>query len=209
MLILVARYRNREELEARYLADFDNGGLFYPTRKNVAVGASVVVDIRMPQLGDHLLIRGVVASSGKLPHHSRSGVKIEFLPQEKGKNEHLLQILGGEEIPSAQRKHRRIPSNMSVEWRVPNEPEQHTSLAGDIGQGGMFIQTERVKPIGTQVLVELTPPGGTSPQTLEARVAWISPSTDCPGIGVQFKCRDVIGKRRIRELVKRIREAAN
>ena len=40
--------------------------------------------------------------------------------------------------------------------------------------------------------------------TLEGRVAWRRQTPGNEGVGVEFRCRDIAGMRRLRELVKRI-----
>ena len=54
------------------------------------------------------------------------------------------------------------------------------------------------------------PPGATAPQVIEGRVAWARNTPGAEGVGVEFRCRDIGGMRRLRELVKRIeRQGAN
>jgi hypothetical protein len=42
---------------------------------------------------------------------------------------------------------------------------------------------------------------------IEGRVAWRRNAPEEPGAGVEFRCRDIGGMRRLRELIKRIERA--
>ena len=209
MSILIARFTSGEEFLERFQSSFPNGGLFYPTRKALDVGAPVVLDIRMPLLKDAVLIRGHVAwrQRGKRGTPQRAGLGIEFLPSEAGKRDHVLALARGDRQPeAAQRKHRRLPVTIPVDWRVPNEPQRHQSSLDDIGTGGVFIRTEERPAEGTPLVLELSGPKGGS-QCIEGRVAWTR-TTGVQGLGVEFRCRDIGGMRRLRELIRRIESSA-
>lgn len=206
MPILIARFRNGEEFLERYQPTFRYGGLFHPTRSAIEPGESVLLDVRMPSIKDSMLVRSSVVwrQRGKRGSSQRAGLGIEFLASEVGKRDHLLELARGLRIPeSAQRKHRRLPIELRVDWRVPNQTERHVSLVDDIGTGGAFIRTRDLPRAGTPVVLELTPPGH-GPQTIEARVAWTRSTPGCEGVGVEFRCRDIGGMRRLRELIRRI-----
>ncbi len=209
MTILIARFTSGEEFLERFIPTFPNGGLFYPTRKALELGSSVVLDIRMPLLKDAVLIRGQVAwrQRGKRGTTQRAGLGIEFAESELGKRDHLLALARGEVQPEeAQRKHRRLPVAIEVGWRVPNQPQRHLSSLDDIGAGGVFICTEEKPATGTPLVLELSAPRGGS-QSIEGRVAWRR-DTGVEGVGVEFRCRDIGGMRRLRELIRRIESSA-
>jgi Tfp pilus assembly protein PilZ len=207
MRLLLARYKSGAEFLERYQADLEHGGLFYPTRRSLEPGELVLVDVRMAEVKDDVLVRGVVVGRqrGRRLDAQRAGLVIEFLAGEESKREHLLRLARGDEDPAvAQRRHRRLPIELRVDWRVPQSAERHISLAGDIGTGGAFIRTRAVPPHGTPVVLELVPPGGSAAQPIEGRVAWISTTPGQEGVGIEFRCRDIGGMRRLRELVRRI-----
>jgi Tfp pilus assembly protein PilZ len=207
MRLLLARFRSREELIERYLTNCGNGGLFLPTRRVIEPGEPVLVDVRLAEVRDHLLVRGVVVDRqrGRRNDGVRAGLFIEFLASELPKRDHLLALVSGEDPPaSGQRRHRRLPIELRVDWRVPNQTERHISLVDDIGIGGAFLRTRDLPPTGTPVVIELRPPGANTPQAIEGRVAWLSAVPGHEGVGVEFRCRDIGGMRRLRELVRRI-----
>lgn len=211
MRMLLARFRNRADFLERYQPNLENGGIFLPTRKALEAGERVLLDIRMPELKDHMLMRGTIAwrQRGKRSEGVRAGLGIEFLDREAGKRDHLLALARGELSPeAAQRRHRRLPIDLEVGWRVPNEPVRHESRVEDIGTGGAFLRTTAAPPQGTSVVLELASPGAQVAHTIEGRVAWRSSRPGQEGIGVEFRCRDIGGMRRLRELIKRIERAS-
>ncbi len=134
MRLLVARYRSRAELAERLLSHRPNGGLFLPTRRVIEPGEPVLVDVRFSELRDHLLLRGVVSARqrGRRTDNVRAGLFIEFLASEAGKRDHLLALSREPEDveasgPAAQRRHRRLPIELRVDWRVPHQSERHIS----------------------------------------------------------------------------------
>jgi Tfp pilus assembly protein PilZ len=213
MRLLVARFRSRAELAERLLSHRPNGGLFLPTRRVIEPGEPVLVDVRFSELRDHLLLRGVVSvrQRGRRTDNVRAGLFIEFLASESGKRDHLVALSREPEDkaaePAAQRRHRRLPIELRVDWRVPNQSERHISLVDDIGIGGAFLRTREMPPAGTPVVLELCPPGGTTAQAIEGRVAWARETPGQEGVGVEFRCRDIGGLRRLRELVRRIEKS--
>jgi Tfp pilus assembly protein PilZ len=207
MRLLVARFRSGADLLARHLDQRENGGIFLPTRRIVEPGEPVLVDIRLAELRDHLLLRGVVVERqrGRRNDNVRAGLYIEFLSSESERRNHLLALARGEAMPAtAKRRHRRLPIEIRVDWRVPHHTERHISLVDDIGIGGAFLRTRELPAEGTPVVIELRPPGANTPQAIEGRVAWVRDTPGHEGVGVEFRCRDIGGMRRLRELVRRI-----
>lgn len=207
MRLLLARFRSRDELLERYLDGREHGGLFLPTRRVIEPGEPVLIDVRLSELRDHLLLRGMVVDRqrGRRSEAVRAGLYIAFLASESKKRQHLLELARGQESPSAgQRRHRRLPIEIRVDWRVPNQTERHISLVDDIGIGGAFLRTREQPPQGTSVVIELLPPGANTAQAIEGRVAWLRHTPGQEGVGVEFRCRDIGGMRRLRELLRRI-----
>jgi Tfp pilus assembly protein PilZ len=207
MRILKARYRNTGEFLAHLQSSFASGGIFYPTREPIPVGENVVVEVRFPELTDRQLLRGFVAWRRPARHRQkiRAGVGIEFLPTEKSKVDFLTQLAKGElERPVAPRRHRRLPVELGVSWRVKEERANFSSKLDDIGAGGAFIRTTESPTPGTPLVLEVLPPGAAVPLSIEGRVAWARQEPGSEGFGVEFRCRDTGGLRRLKELVRRL-----
>ncbi len=207
MRILVARYRTTEDFLERYIDTFEHGGVFHPTREAVPLGEYLIVDFRLPNLRDQLLIRGMVAwrRPGRRRTGVRAGIGIEFLASERAKRDYLLQLIE-ERTGDAQgqRRFRRLPTEIRVDWRIPETPTRRLSQIGDIGPGGAFIRTPHRQEPGTPVVLEVAPPGSSAPLAIEGRVAWQCDTPGAEGFGVEFRWRDSGGLRRLKELVKRI-----
>ncbi|MCP4448786.1 MAG: hypothetical protein GY811_26150 [Myxococcales bacterium] len=211
MPILVARFQSAEEFLDRYLEDLPDGGLFQPTRRAIEVGEAVLLDIRMPLLKDGMLVRGTVSwrQRGKRGTGQRAGLGIAIANSESSKRDHLLALCRGELGPEeAQRKHRRLPVAIPVQWRIPNEIRSHASSLDDIGTGGVFIRTTTPPSQGSPLVLEFASPGRVGAQSIEGRVAWSSSKPGAEGVGVEFRCRDIGGMRRLRELIRRIENSA-
>lgn len=206
MRILKARYRSAAEFLVAYQGSFPHGGLFFPTREHVTVGELVFAEVRFPELGDRLLVRSFVAwrRSARVREGTPAGVGVEFLASEEKKRDFLLAAARGEVPQIHARNHRRIPVHMPVEWQVKEERARLSAVVEDIGPGGAFLRTGEHRPIGTPVVVEITPPGGAAPLAVEGRVAWARTTPGAEGFGVEFRCRDTGGLRRLKELCRRL-----
>lgn len=91
-------------------------------------------------------------------------------------------------------------------WRVLKQKSWHACQIGEIGSGGAFLHTDTLLPRDTRVELELTPPGSNTKQAIEGRVAWSRNTPGAEGFGIEFRCRDVVGKLRLRELVRRLEQ---
>lgn len=206
MNILRAKYSDRESFLRSFQASFPGGGLFVPTRRQHELGTPVVVDVRFPELRSKVLVRGVIAwrRSGKRRTKLRGGIGVEFLLAESRKVEFLLAVARNEIVDLTQRRHRRLPVEIRVDWREKSDRYWHISSVEDIGEGGAFIRTTTFQPVGTSVILEITAPGGENKIALEALVSWTRHTPGEEGMGVEFRCRDLGGSRLIKELVRRI-----
>ncbi len=208
MRILRARYRDGEELLRHYQPSLPAGGLFYPTREAIAVGEPVVVEVRFPALRDRMMFRGAIAwrRTGRHRTKLRAGLGIEFLPVEADRRDFLLAVARGEQVEMVVRRHRRLPVDLEVRWRVLADRTWFDSRIEDISPGGAFVATSETRPPGTELVFDVTPPGNLVPLQIAARVAWVRAER---GYGVEFRSRDAGGARRLRELVRRLERDAS
>jgi Tfp pilus assembly protein PilZ len=205
--ILKARYRSAQEFLQGYQGSFPTGGLFFPTREHATVGEAVLAEVRFPELGDRLLMRSFVAwrRSARVREGTAAGIGVEFLESERKKRDFLLAVARGEASGCVvARNHRRIPVQLAVAWYVKDERARMSATVLDIGPGGAFLSTPNHRPSGTHVVVEITPPGGAAPLAVEGRVAWARTEPGSEGFGVEFRCRDTGGLRRLKEMCRRL-----
>jgi uncharacterized protein (TIGR02266 family) len=206
MRILRARYRSGEEFLRHYQPSLQGGGLFYPTREAIPLGDHVIVEVRFPELCNKQLLRGFIAwrRAGKHRTKLRAGLGIEFLPAEAKRRDFCLAVAKGEIAEMITRRHRRLPVQLTADWRVVLDRETHHSHVEDIGPGGAFLRTTEFLPPGTEIVLDVKPPGSLRPLEIAGRVAWTRHTEGEEGIGVEFKARDAGGTRRLKELVRRL-----
>jgi Tfp pilus assembly protein PilZ len=206
MTIVKAKYSDGNSFIRNYIKDSLHGGLFIPTRRKIPLGTPVVVDVRFGELRSAVLMRGFIAwrRAGKNRSQLRAGLGVEFLASEARKGQFLLGVAAGEIVDLAQRRHRRLPVDVHVGWRLKADRSWHLDQLEDIGSGGAFICTTSFLPVGSPVILEITAPGGERTLSIEARVAWTRHTPGEEGIGVEFRCRDTGGSRLLQEIVRRI-----
>jgi len=164
----------------------------------------VVVELACRGLPNKVLLRGFVISwRPALPRlRVRAGALVRFSPEEATKRDFVLQTLMGARQDASRRKHTRIPVGLAVRLRVGSEPEIIEGELREISVSGGLVAT-RVQPaIGTDVIVEIVPPGGVAPMSISSRVIYHAGQSQT---GVKFMFREGGGSRRLRELVRRFK----
>jgi uncharacterized protein (TIGR02266 family) len=206
MTILKAHFPSGEAFLERYLSDLGTGGIFFPTRKPLPLGAEVVVAIRLARRRSPTLVRGKVAwrRPGKHSTKIKAGIGIEFLASEAQTRDYLLSVARGDSAEAMSRRHQRLPVELPVLWQVPGALVDNSGVLRDIGRGGAFVKTADPLPEEPDVVLKVSPPGAEVAMPLSARVCWKGHTGGENGFGVEWKARDAGGTRRIKELVRRI-----
>jgi Tfp pilus assembly protein PilZ len=209
MTILKAHFANGGAFLDHYLPEPNpvHGGIFFPTRKPLAIGESVVVSVRLGKRRSPMLLRGVVVwrRPGKHSTKTKAGIGIEFLPTETQTRDYLVSVARGDSSEQMARRHQRLPVELPVTWQVPGGLQDKIGTLLDIGRGGAFVRTLEPLPMDIDVVLKVSPPGAEIAMPLSARVAWRGGSPGgANGFGVEWKARDAGGNRRIKELVRRI-----
>jgi Tfp pilus assembly protein PilZ len=206
MQILKARFHGREDFLEAYQADPPGGALFVATTTPLEADENVIVELVCDGLPNKVLFRGtVLAWRPALPRlRVRAGATVAFAPEEEEKRRFILAALAGELKPP-RRKHTRIPVAVPVRFRVPGTADMTNGQLTEISVGGALLLSPKEESIalGTEVVLEILPPGGAAPMPITGRVAYHTPA----GNGLKFIYRDGGGSRRIRELIRRIRLA--
>ncbi len=204
MIILRVRCHNLEEFEEHYLPDLANGGVFCPTTTELAPGTAVVVELACDGLPNKVLIRGTVLTwRPALPRmRVRAGATVEFEPDEVAKRDFVLQTMHGDRVPTRRRKHTRIPIGIPVTVREANHLEATTAELREISVSGGLLTGTIQPPVGTDIVMELAPPGSEAPFDLSGRVVYHAGPNQT---GVKFLYREGGGSRRLRELVRRFK----
>lgn len=80
--------------------------------------------------------------------------------------------------------------NLVVEIGVYSETNFYSGFSEDISEGGIFVSTYDLRPIGSRVNLEFVLPGGYEVKC-SGEVRWVKDPTDTmevkPGMGVQFE----------------------
>jgi Tfp pilus assembly protein PilZ len=205
MQILKARFRGRDDFLEAYRSDRPGGALFVPTTTPLETSEDVIVELVCDGLPNKVLIRGTVVSwRPALPRlRVRAGATVAFAPEEEEKRRFILAALAGE-VQAPKRRHTRIPVAVPVRYRIPGTADVISGSLTEISVGGALLRAEQPSPpLGTEVVLEILPPGGIAPMAIAGRVAYHTPQ----GTGLKFVYRDGGGSRRIRELIRRIRAA--
>jgi Tfp pilus assembly protein PilZ len=205
MDILKVRFRTNDEFEDNYDDELAGGGLFCPTTTPLEEGQEVIVELSVPALPNKVLIRGIVRSwRPALPRlRVRAGATVEFAEDESNKRDFVLQTVQGDLEPSTKRRHTRLPVEVPVRYRTTEDAEYTESKLTEISVGGAMIEGVTL-PIGIDVILEITPPGAVQPIAISGKTTYHG--TD-GGTGLKFVYRDGGGSRRLRELVRRLRQA--
>jgi len=204
--ILRVRCRNLEEFEEHYRLDLPTGGVFCPTTTELAPGTAVVVEMACDGLPNKVLIRGhVTAWRPALPRmRVRAGATVAFDSDEAAKRDFMVETLHGERPATAtrRRKHTRIPIGIPCKLRVAAALESVDAELREISVSGGLVLGGVQPPIGTDVVLEITPPGSEAPLDLSGRVVYHAGPQQT---GVRFIYREGGGSRRLRELVRRFK----
>jgi Tfp pilus assembly protein PilZ len=206
MTILKAQFPTGAGFLERFLPELANGGIFFATRRLLAIGEQVAVAIRLGRRRSPTLIRGKVVwrRPGKHSTKIKAGIGIEFLESEAQSRDYLLGVARGDADEQVARRHQRLPVELPVMWQVQGVLKDKIGTLRDIGRGGAFVKTEEPLPSEPDIVLMVSPPGAEVAMPLSARVCWKGHTGGQNGFGVEWKSRDAGGNRRIKELVRRI-----
>lgn len=205
MLILKVSFRTNAEFEVQYQDDLQRGGLFCPTTSEIAAGTDVVIELTVPALPNKVMIRGSVQSwRPALPRlRVRAGAIVEFHAEESEKRDFLVETVRGDRESPSKRKHSRLPLEIPVRYRTGDSADMLDSHLREISVGGAMLATLESLPLDTDIILEILPPGSVSPLAISGKATYHTPTG---GTGLKFVYRDAGGSRRLRELVRRLRD---
>jgi Tfp pilus assembly protein PilZ len=202
--ILRVRCQDAEEFREHYKPELPAGAIFCPTTQELDPGTPVVVELVCKALPNRVLIRGTVTSwRPALPRlRVRAGAHVRFDAEEAQKRDFVLETLEGARKVTGKRKHARIPIGLPAKLRVGAALDWLPAELREISVSGCLIACGVQPAIGTDVVVQLVPPGSVSPMDISGRVLYHAG----PGLtGVKFLFREGGGSRRLRELVRRFK----
>ncbi len=166
----------------------------------------VRVKVRLGRRQPPVIVYGRVAwrRPGRHLLKIRAGIGVEFLPDEQAKCEYLLEMARSGASIHSRRRHERIPVDLLISWRPVGSNEGLQGKLRDVGRGGAFVLSPATVPHGSQVVLEIAPPGAEVPMAFIGRVAWTGKTGEENVFGIEWRARDAGGGRRIKELVRRL-----
>jgi uncharacterized protein (TIGR02266 family) len=94
---------------------------------------------------------------------------------------------------------------LELEVTLQSDSNFYIGLTENLSNGGIFVATHLVQPIGTTVAMTLRLPNGKAPLALAGRVRWVrefSETLDAPpGMGIEFDTISEADTRTIREFL--------
>lgn len=99
--------------------------------------------------------------------------------------------MSGSSDPLEPMAHPRYKARFAVFFGTDKQ-KLMTDYTVNISTGGIFLETDKILPIDTPLIVEFMLPGKNTPITCNARVSWTNGPVDMkkallpPGMGLQF-----------------------
>jgi Tfp pilus assembly protein PilZ len=205
VVIIKVICQSRADFSAKYLEEFPNGGVFVPTRRVAKPGDPVLVSLRIGSRATPVLLRACVrwVRRGKIVPKIRAGLALEFLPSEARGRDHLLSIARRESGVNSPRRHQRIPIDLPVQWTLRGQLEPRSGVLQDVSFGGASVRAKDWLSERDEIVVTVAPPGAAVAMAMSGRIAWTVPGV---AFGVAWRARDVGGRQRIKELVRRLEQ---
>ena len=197
--VLVA-LRNRQAFLEQYLPGDGHGMLVVPGNTHHLPGEPVTLELNFLAEQKNFRIRGVVKWREE-PGEGRTGpggVGVEFLESERAVRDLVLTFVEGRDIRFVERQDHRFPVSLQIAYKT--DSAFITDYTDDVSQGGAFIVTDKVLPLGSIVPLKLKVPGSILPLKLKGVVCWTRRGPQ-GGMGVKFLFDSERQKKKVETLV--------
>ncbi len=203
MQILAAHYLSGRTFLNDYAQDPPPARLFYRTKVALSERDDLLLEIRFPELPSRVLVHASVAGR----EDDKGGVWLTFAEEDHPTRDFIVSVArgDGDVQGAAARKSPRFPVELPANVTAAGGDAPVPSETGDLSAGGAFVKTDRPPPVGTPVALVIAPPGHDS-VTLPGVVAWVRRGESADGMGIRFDHPDPEEGRRLRELLRRIKE---
>ena len=106
------------------------------------------------------------------------------------------------------RKSQRTDLVVRVDYQTVDE--LFSDFARNVNEGGIFVETLTLHPLGTAVDLQFRLPGGDEPVRVKGSVVHVSDGEDgeSAGLGIEFENLDGPTRQQINELVRKLRVPA-
>jgi len=130
------------------------------------------------------------------------GIEVEFFLSEKRTVQLCLDCAEGKNVDFTDRNSRRVPCSFVVHCSWSNKYSRE--VAEDISEGGIFLRTDNLLPVGTEMVCRLKPSGFWFGMKILGKVAWLQENELSKGMGVSFTFKGKRKRKRMGELVKQL-----
>jgi uncharacterized protein (TIGR02266 family) len=98
-------------------------------------------------------------------------------------------------------------SDLLVQVEYSTVDEIFSEFTRDINEGGLFIETEKPRPTGTEVAMRFNLPGNHEPLQTVGRVVWVRSASDqvAAGMGIEFDELSSEDRDRINSMIRSLR----
>ncbi len=102
-------------------------------------------------------------------------------------------------------------SDLLVRVEYSTVDEIFSEFTRDINEGGLFIETEKPRPTGTEVAMRFNLPGNGEPLQTIGRVVWVRSASDQSpaGMGIEFDELSSEDRDRINTMIRSLRNGPN
>lgn len=183
----------------------DDSSLTVFTTDAFEPGEEVLLELSFGGLPGRIMVRGV----GREWHAARprlrvrAGGTVVCNGTEWRKIEFLRSVADGEIKLLSRRRHVRLPVLVEVHWRENGERDKKTAALSELSEGGALLLTTANLDVGSEIVIEVTPPGAALPLEI---LAVVRNANNDEGLGLEFVARDMGGVHRLREVIRRIVE---
>ena len=183
-------------------------GAFVRTTTPVDVGSRIQVRLSAPTQEQPMTVEGEVVRREDFEKDAETftvpGIGVRFTDLAPDAQEALDLVT--QEAPETRRAGpRRLPINLKVSY---------TSLASfasyymsNISKGGIYLETDKILPVGTEFEFQMAVPGVPVPIKLLGEVMWVTKPGEGdagtpPGMGIQFRYRNAMQEKMLEEIVR-------
>jgi type IV pilus assembly protein PilZ len=204
---LLVPLRNRRQLfEVYYHRDGANG-VFVQGEASFEVGDVLYIELNFLEEQKAFRLKGTVrwrrmpSGRSSLP----AGIGVEFDDSERQTRDLVLDFARGREVEFTVRGSHRLPVAISIAYA--SDSRFLTDMSDDLSAGGLFIATDAVLDVGTQLELKLKPPGHLLGLRLRGSVAWVSLRGARRGMGIQFLFDSDRKRRQVEAIVDKLKSS--
>lgn len=202
---LLARYPLRESFLKHFRRQGSTGVLFVETARPLNLSELVTVLVDFPGQEKAFRLQGRVTSRRRASRRPPlpPGVEVVLAPDQAHTLQLVLDHVAGKQVRFTPRRSGRVQVTCEISYRSNDAFAKEFSE--DISEGGTFVLTERLLPVGTSLECRLKPPGYLVGVKVPARVAWLRSHGQPRGMGLEFVFASESQRRKLKKLLQRLR----